>query len=197
MAGKRRRGFGRRGPERNYRKLYIIATEGAKTEPAYFGMFQSSTATVRLKLLDSRHKSSPEQVFKRAKEHITKQGLRAGDSVWLVLDRDTWPVEQLTDVFQWCQDSGFHLAVSNPCFELWLLFHFQNGSGVTTARNCKEKLLRELPNFEKGHVEIKKLSPLVPVAIEHAEQKDRPPCSDWPRSVGSTVYRLVKELRTC
>ncbi|PIE73859.1 MAG: abortive phage resistance protein [Deltaproteobacteria bacterium] len=195
MTGKRRRGFIRKKPLRDYRKLFIIATEGAETEPAYFAMFQSQSATVRVKLLDSRHKSSPKQVFARAREYIIKQGLRKGDSVWLVLDRDNWTVKQLHAVFLWCQESLFHLAVSNPCFELWLLFHFQNGSSVTSARNCREKLLRELPNFEKGHVEIKKLEPLVPIAIKHAEQKDNPPCFDWPRSIGSTVYRLVKELQ--
>lgn len=114
MAGRKRRGFARKEPVRAYRRLYIIATEGARTEPAYFNMFQSREATLRIKLLDSRNKSSPEQVFDRAKKYITRQELRQGDSVWLVLDRDSWQVEVLNTIHTWCLESRFQLAVSNP-----------------------------------------------------------------------------------
>jgi len=31
-------------------------------------------------------------------------------------------------------------------------------------------------------------------AIKRAEQKDKPLCSDWPKSTGTTVYRLVKKI---
>jgi len=55
--------------------------------------------------------------------------------------------------------------------------------------------MRYLPNFDKGHLEIQKLEPGIPDAIHRAEAKDTPPCEDWSKTNGSTVYRLVKSLR--
>ena len=48
-----RRPFKRRKPVLDYRKLFVIATEGRKTEPDYFRLFNSKEATIRLKLLPS------------------------------------------------------------------------------------------------------------------------------------------------
>lgn len=191
---RRRRRYTRGAPVREYRKLYIIATEGAATEPAYFSLFQSKDATLRIHMLGSRHKSAPLKVFKRAEQYIRKQQLRKKDKVWLVLDRDTWSKEVLDTVWHRCRELRFNFAVSNPCFEYWLLLHFEAGSGVTSADNCRKKLVRYLPNFSKGHIEIEKLKSRIQTAIEHAEQKDVPPCESWPGTNGSTVYRLVREL---
>ncbi|MCF6178109.1 MAG: hypothetical protein L3J63_01800 [Geopsychrobacter sp.] len=34
----------------------------------------------------------------------------------------------------------------------------------------------------------------VPEAVERASRRDTPPCADWPRTTGTTVYRLVQSL---
>ena len=194
MAERKRREFSRRQPVRSYRKLYVIATEGAETEPEYFRMFQSKTATILLKIIDSRHDSSPRQVLKRVEQYMAKESLKRSDAVWLVLDRDTWEEEELNEVWNGCQGNHLHLALSNPCFEYWILLHFENGSGVSSKNTCLERLIHYLPNFAKKHVEIEKLRPNIQTAITHAKQKDIPPCTDWPHGNGSTVYRLVQEL---
>lgn len=191
-----RRTFRRRPPFLPYRKLFLIATEGAKTEPIYFGIFNSPQTTIHVKLLPARkHDSSPPQVLKRAKEFVKEKGVGKKDEVWLVMDRDQWTDEQLEGVFIGCRASAFNLAVSNPQFEYWLLLHFEDGSGVSGSRDCTQRLMRYLPNFDKGHLEIQKVEPGIPDAIHHAEAKDTPPCEDWPKTNGSTVYRLVKSLR--
>jgi len=191
-----RRTFRRRPPFLPYRKLFLIATEGAKTEPIYFGIFNSPQTTIHVKLLPARkHDSSPPQVLKRAKEFVKEKGVGKKDEVWLVMDRDQWTDEQLEGVFIGCRASAFNLAVSNPQFEYWLLLHFEDGSGVSGSRDCTQRLMRYLPNFDKGHLEIQKVEPGIPNAIHRAEAKDTPPCEDWPKTNGSTVYRLVKSLR--
>lgn len=159
MAERKRRDFSRRQPVRSYRKLYVIATEGAETEPEYFRMFQGKTATILLKILDSRHNSSPRQVLKRVEQYIAKESLKSTDAVWLVLDRDLWREGELMEVWLGCQENRLHLALSNPCFEYWLLLHFENGSGILSKNTCLEKLIQHLPNFAKRHVEIEKLRP--------------------------------------
>ena len=193
---KRRRTFRRRVPFRSYRKLFLIAKEGARTEPIYFDMFNSLQATIHVKLLPAKkHDTSPPQVLKRAEEFAKEKGLRKKDEVWLVMDRDQWTDEQLTGVFLGCRAYAFNLAVSNPQFEYWLLLHFEDGSGVSGSRDCTRRLTRHLPNFKKTYLEIQKIEPGIPDAIHRAEAKDTPACKDWPRTNGSTVYRLVKKLR--
>jgi len=192
---KKRRSFKRPAPFRSYRKLFLIATEGAQTEPIYFDMFNSPEATIHVKLLPAKkHDTSPPQVMKRAEEFVKEKGFGKKDEVWLVLDRDQWTDEQLVGVCLGCRTSGFALAVSNPKFEYWLLLHFEDGSGVSGSRDCTQRLMRHLPNFDKAHLEIPKLRPGIPDAICRAEVKDTPPCEDWPRTNGSTVYRLVRKL---
>jgi len=193
---KGRRPFKRRASFLSYRKLFLIATEGARTEPFYFDMFNSPQATIHVKLLPAKkHDTSPPQVLKRAEGFVKEKGLRKKDEIWLVIDRDQWTDEQLKGVFPGCRASAFNLAVSNPQFEYWLLLHFEDGSGVSGSRDCTRKLMRHLPNFNKAYLEIQKIEPGIPDAIHRAEVKDMPPCEGWPRTNGSTVYRLVKKLR--
>ena len=193
---KKRRPFKRLKPYRSYRKIFLIATEGTRTEPIYFDMFNSRQATIHVKILSTKkHDSSPPQVLQLAEGFVKEKGLNKKDEVWLVIDRDQWTEEQLRGVLRGCQGASFNLAVSNPQFEYWLLLHFEDGSGVTRSRDCTQRLRRHLPHFEKSHLEVQKVEPGIPDAISRAEAKDNRPCEDWPRTNGSTVYRLAKRLK--
>jgi len=75
-----------------------------------------------------------------------------------------------------------------------LLLHFEDGTGITNSGQCTDRLKRHLPHFEKGHVEVDKLQPGIHDATKRARLKDTPPCADWPRTTGTTVYRLVEKL---
>jgi len=144
--------------------------------------------------LQKKHDTSPPQVMKRAEKFVREKGIGKKDEVWLVLDCDQWTDGQLVGVCLGCRTSGFALAVSNPQFEYWVLLHFENGSGISSSRDCIQRLMRYLPHFSKTHLEVEKLKSGISDAIRRAEEKDRPPCEDWPRINGSTVYRLVKKL---
>ena len=190
----KRRSFSRPKPVRRYRKLYLIATEGRKTEMLYFAMFNSQEATIHIQILPSKYKTSPPQVLNRAKKYVKQEQLKKNDEIWIVIDRDSWEREQLEEVFEGCQKFKYNLAVSNPLFEYWLLLHFENGKGIKSSKECSLRLQKFLPHFEKGRLEITKIIPRIQNAIQHAEAKDKPPCQKWPDSNGSTVYRLVKKL---
>jgi len=193
MSGKRRR-FTRGAPVRNYRKLYIIVPEGEETEPEYFRLFMREGTSFRLQILSRKKSSAPLEVFNRARQYFRQNKLRKTDSVWLILDRDAWSEETLNTVWEKCQKYDFKIGVSNPCFEYWLLLHFENGKHITTARNCRDRLKQYIPEYTKKKIGRKKLLPNIQTAINHAREKDVPPCTCWPCSNGSTVYRLVLEL---
>jgi hypothetical protein len=195
MVSKRRRRFIRPPGKRRYRKIFVVAAEGIKTEPLYFNMFNDQHTVIQIKQLRGNKKSSPKQVLKRMRLYLREAQLKDKDEAWLVVDRDEWPADHLKDLYEWSETScRYGLAVSNPKFEFWLLLHFEDGSAVNTPAQCNERLMRYLPHFEKGHVEINKLHPGIRSAIQYAKIKDTPPCRDWPRSYGTTVYRLVEKL---
>jgi len=193
MVAKRRRHFTRQTGQRSYRKLFIIATEGLKTEPQYFKLFRNQSL-IHIECLTKKYESSPRQVLERLKEHIRKKSLREEDEAWLVVDKDHWSDAQLRVLYDWTQkQNNYRLAVSNPKFEFWLLLHFEDGNSIT-AGNCTMQLQTHLPDYDKK-IDASKFPPAkINDAVSRAKLKDNPRCSDWPRNTGTTVYRLVENI---
>ncbi len=189
-----RRKFKRPIGQRRYKKLFVIASEGAKTEPQYFKMLNAIDSVIHFKCLKNKHDSSPNGVLKLMKGHIRSNSLKKTDEAWLVIDKDRWTDQQINQLYSWSEEKdSYNLALSNPKFEYWLLLHFENGSGISSSRNCSERLERYLPDYNKD-IQETKLKPKIRQATERAKAKDTPPCPDWPRRTGTTVYKLVEKL---
>jgi hypothetical protein len=181
--------------ERRYRKMFILAVEGTKTEPQYFAIFNDENSFVRVNCLRGRHDSSPLHVLARMETHLKKEGLKKSDEAWLVVDRDQWTEEQLLQLHKWSlQAANYGFALSNPKFEFWLLLHFEDGDGVSSSQICSQKLERHLPGYDKG-IDVRKITDtMIAHAIKRARQRDNPPCHNWPHTTGTTVYRLVERM---
>lgn len=189
-----RRSFKRPIGQRRYRTLFIIAVEGAKTEPQYFSIFNNNNSIVCIECLKGNGDSSPLQVLRRMENRLKEQNCRPSDQAWLVIDKDQWTDEQILQLFQWTQKSPNHgLALSNPKFEYWLLLHFEDANDITSSRDCSDRLKRHLPGYDKA-IDCRKIAGRVSDAIQRAKRKDTPPCLDWPRNTGTTVYRLVDAI---
>jgi hypothetical protein len=193
---KQRRTFQRLLGERRYRKLFIIAVEGIKTEPHYFMMFNNCSLVLRVNCLKGGHRSSPLQVLKRMKEYLRQEDLQPSDEAWLVVDKDQWTDQQVTQLHAWAQErNNYGFALSNPKFEYWLLLHFEDGDGIASPQRGSERLKHYLPAYDKG-IDIRKIArKMIDDAVRRARHRDSPPCTDWPRDLGgTTVYRLVERL---
>lgn len=159
-------------------------------------MFADDASIVRVSCLKGKHDSSPLQLLKRMTHHLEREGLKSTDEAWLVVDKDQWTSEQLTQLHQWSlQRKNYGFALSNPKFEYWLLLHFEDGAAVASSRDCSERLTRWIPEYDKG-IDSRKISQVqIENAICRAKKRDHPPCEDWPRTVGqTTVYRLVENI---
>lgn len=75
MAAQRRK-FQRPLGERRYKKLFLIAAEGIKTEPIYFALFADDTSIVWVRCLKGKHDSSPPQVLRRMTDHLERERLK-------------------------------------------------------------------------------------------------------------------------
>ena len=182
---------------RRYRKLFVIATEGAKTEPEYFRLFNSRQATVHVHILKGRHKNSPPQVLRRMDDHIKQKELKSTDEAWLVVDKDHWTDGQLKQLHTWTrQQKNYGFALSNPKFEYWLLLHFEDGDNINSSRDCDIRLKSFFPDYKRGIDRRRITSQRIKDAVRRAKLRDSPPCSDWPRTIGcTTVYRLVESIQ--
>jgi len=187
-----RRSFKRPRGEKRYKVMFLIATEGLKTEVQYFSGLKSKDNIVRIELIKGDH-SDPENVLKRLRKKLKNESLRKNDQAWLVVDKDLWKESSLEKLCAWTEESPkYHLALSNPKFEYWLLLHFENGKGVS-RENCDKRLKKHIPDYDKG-IDFNKFRPNLETAIKHAKDKDILECKKWPKGNGSTVYRLVEEI---
>ncbi len=58
------------------------------------------------------------------------------DTLWSVFDVDRWPVKNLSLVCHQARQKKYSLAISNPCFEVWLCLHL--GDLNPNDRTCKD-----------------------------------------------------------
>lgn len=175
--------------------MFVIATEGEKTEPSYFAIFKDDLV-IHVHCVKGDHKSSPKQVLRRMKQHLERNGITNTDEAWLVVDKDGWTNEQLAQLHEWAQGAqNRRFALSNPKFEYWLLLHFEDGTNIGSPRELSRRLRRHLPDYDK-RVEARRVTEdMIVQAVSRAKKRDSPPCQDWPRTPWqTTVYRLVDSI---
>ena len=126
----------------------LIVCEGRVTEKRYFEFIRH---TERIPLqLEVVPAGVPETVVRRAKELAAEAEAErdAFDAVWCVFDIDEHV--RVPAALDRALALGFRLAVSNPCFELWLLLHFQE-QGAAVHRHKAQSLCRKhMPGSEKS-----------------------------------------------
>lgn len=196
MPPKQKPRISRRKPGwRRYKKMFVLSVEGAVTEKQYFDWLEDAGSLVKVNCLNKKKGSAPQMILDEMNKHIKKEGLGKEDEAWLVTDKDQWNDSQLNELYEWTKkNSNYNFALSNPKFEYWLLLHFEDGSGVSSARECSEKLKRYLPDYNK-RINVNLFSEeMIKDAISRAKQKDSPQSIDWPRRTGTTVYRLVERI---
>ena len=195
MSPRQRRKFRRQSSERRYRKMFVLATEGSKTESQYFSIFNDQNHTVHIKFLRGGDRSAPRQVLKRMRDYLKEVDLRDSDEAWLVVDKDQWTDKQLLELSEWAGEAeNYGFALSNPKFEFWLLLHFEDGNGVNNSKTCTQRLKLHIPGYDKS-INARKISEdMITEAIERAKKRDTPACRDWPQNTGTTVYRLVENI---
>jgi len=192
----KRRQFRRPSGQRRYRRLFFVAAEGRNTEPSYFAILNDQQSTVHVKCLKGGKDSAPIYVLKRLDDYLKEERLKPTDEAWLVVDKNHWPDEQLHILYTWStKKPNYGFAVSNPKFEYWLLLHFEDGDNVADSRDCSARLRRYLPDSDKSICTRNITSSMIDDAVRRARQRDNPSCSDWPRTTGTTMYKLVQNIR--
>lgn len=176
-------------------RLLVIATEGELTEKIYFEQFGDSRVKVRI-IPSVNGRSAPQHVLQNLVEYAQTYEIGHGDELWLLVDRDRWKPASISKVAAECARKGWHFALSNPSFELWLCLHFDCDLAEGITQKELEAILRiRLGSFSKSAYDAPSLLDKIDQAVERATQLDVRPMARWPNKIGSRVYRLIKSLR--
>lgn len=149
----------RKGARPLYDRILIVC-EGEKTEPQYFNDIRREyrLPSTFIRVLHSEEGTQPRQIVDFAEEKFSET--REFDRVYAVFDRDqhlTYAdaiarAEQLNGKLRndAKQNVVFEAAVSVPCFELWLLLHFENIQAYFHRHEIQTKLRQHITHYDKG-----------------------------------------------
>jgi RloB-like protein len=189
----------KRGEPHRDATYFVIACEGAAREKAYFERLRPKTSRLRFEVIspqnieeDNVGNSSPKWVLDRVIKFVEKESINIaeGDRLWFVLDIDRWR-KAIHDIQSECKKNGWNMALSNPCFEVWLWLHIAEISNAT-SETCQE-LKAEIHQKYHYNVEVFTQPSFYEPAIERARLIDT---SDgfMPDFKTSKVYLLLEEL---
>ena len=192
---RRNRGYKKeQGRYRDARK-FILAVEGEQREVDYFQALAEDQTRIDLTVLgpDERHLSAPRYVVERITKYLEEYDLDEDDQVWLVLDTDRWSTEQLREVERTCKDHGWNLAISNPCFELWLYLHYADlpEDPPSSSKEWKKELSRRVATGYRPEEALHHLDE----AIRRAEALETDPNNAVPPPLQTTLYRIGKAIK--
>ncbi|NVN42536.1 RloB domain-containing protein [Asaia siamensis] len=176
--------------------LVVVATEGAITEGIYFSLFESTRVQVKV-VPTSGGKSSPDHVYDRLKQYQRDYELGDGDELWLAIDKDRWTHRSLSTIASRCHRESIGLALSNPCFEIWLAMHFPSSETfpeIMTSKEAEALLKGRFPGYSKSKFDVHQLSVGKENAITVARSLDAGSRARWPNKTGSRMYKLVESI---
>jgi RloB-like protein len=198
------RSIKRRASQSPPRRRILIVCEGEKTERGYFEAFQRDARNPRVSVEIANQTGEPLHVVRSAiklKEQDEQRARRerdenlAWDEVWGVFDVDEHP--RLGDAKVLAKKNGVRLAISNPCFELWALLHFQDQRAFIDRRRLIDQIKRHLPGYDKG-LDYAKLRPGYEDARERARvlSREATRAADPDRNPTTGVPALTESIRT-
>jgi len=156
----------RRKPQRNSYAKILIVCEGEKTEPNYFqgakDHYALNSANVEI---CGDCGSDPVSIIKYGKQRYREErdAGDAFDKVFCVFDRDSHPnYNQAVDMIRRATPKDTYVAINSvPCFEYWLLLHFNYTTHPYIGQDhnsvCNQVLaeLRHfMPDYAKGRVDV-------------------------------------------
>jgi hypothetical protein len=193
----------RRGSTRDPLPLILVVCEGRVSEPEYLVAFRiahgANTVRVRVESPGGDPKALVERAV-RLRDEADREARRARDrnlrydEVWCVFDVDQH--QRLDDARTEAGRSRIHLAVSEPCFELWLLLHFVDQTAHLSPGQARDQLRKHLPSYDK-HVSFADVSGGYGKAVRRAEALDarHAAAGSSGHNPSTGVYRLTERIR--
>lgn len=146
----------RRGPSYEPKLVLYVFCEGEKTEPKYLKAFSAAWGNKLVKTIPFEAAGVPLTLIRAAcdkkRELETRARKKGSDSfdenfqVWGVFDVDAHP--NMEEAKQLAKAHQLHVAISNPCFDLWGLLHFRQHDGYIHRHDVQRALQQVMPKYD-------------------------------------------------
>ena len=204
LISRKKRPLGRSELQERDDCIFLVASEDRYAVEQYFNGLKFRRVHVVTLPTGADNKSAPVHVVSRLKAEVEKYDLHKDDQLWFALDTDdrvegrhmkSW-IKALREAKQ----MNAQPAISNPCFEVWLLLHIAEDLSVLPVepkgQDAEQTLKKTLPNgYNKTNIPVDVFTrELAELATLRAEKIDPNPNEPWPKSAGTHFYRLMKAI---
>jgi hypothetical protein len=193
MGNRRREGRTTRWPTTSRRLVtrLLIVCGGRQTEKQYFDGLLGSERNAAVSVKIKPRAKSPTEVVRYA-QALRRDNRDDFDEVWCVLDVDEF--QDVAAAVALARRSGIKMAISNPCFELWLLLHISAHNAAISTRDVQRLLRKQLPSYDKSDLSFADFAAGVRDACERGRLLD--PTGDAHDVNPSTgVWRVAAKIQ--
>lgn len=171
---------------REQRWTVLILSNGERSEVDYFNGIRSARLASPGKVMIVKFRNgSPTDTVRSAAE---LRDYSEYDEAWAVCDVDTFDVGLAIEL---SSTTGVRLALSQPCFEVWLILHkSDNCPGFNNADQASRALRKHLPNWNKSALDFKQFIGNILTAVERARKLGEPPEAN----PSTAVWKLIVSL---
>lgn len=176
----------RRAPVREERTQVLIVCGGVATEPAYFRGLKKDRRNPAVRVVVEAKGVDPASLIRFAAQ---KRDMLGCDEVWCVVDVDEFDVATAVAI---ARKMDVQLAISNPCFEYWLLLHFELCTApLTRYDDARRKLVKHVPRYAKSGLCFTDFAAGVDAAIDRARTRCEVVGTEHTHNPSTGVWALV------
>lgn len=185
-------------------KIVIIGAEGKNvTEKNYFKKFSSRNLRV---IMATGNATDPFRMVKNIITAMQNEGIDAKLEdvfAYCVFDTDTdrQKDKQIEKAVNLAGKFGIEIITSNPCFEDWLLCHFEQTHAILDNKDVIRKLKKYISNYDKNIDVYPKVQDLTDIAIKNAKSQCQYQLS-LKRKIHSVdanpsteVYKIIEKIK--
>lgn len=175
----------RRVNVRDEGRSVLIVTNGERTEIDYFNGLKEEPWVTATKVIVKFASGDPAAAVLRA---AIIRDQNDYDEAWAVCDLDRYDVTSaMTDA----KARQVELAISVPCFEVWLILHVSDKcSGFNDCEQAGRYLTVQLPSWDKANLKFPDFRSGVFDAVARAKRLGDPPEAN----PSSAVWRVAESL---
>ncbi|MCX4747826.1 RloB family protein [Kitasatospora sp. NBC_01287] len=176
---------------RVFRSRLLVFCASKKTEKQYLQELKSETKNMTVSIKVVAEPGDPLSVVRAARKYW-KANVDDFDACWVVTDVDDF---DLTAARQEARQAGIGLAVSDPCFEYWLLLHFRSHDSHLSSYKSVERLLaKHVPGYDKSDLDFSPFKGGVADAVERARKRWDECEGLADRNPSTRMHEIVSEM---
>lgn len=169
-----------------------ILVYGGLAESAYLSGLYSWAGNPAVTVRPAPEPVAPDQLIALAEEYRIRHADEV-DQVWCVLDAED---VDLAAVRARALEADIELAVSNPCFEAWLLMHHLERAAGPMTRDGAIRLLRQyLPDYDRMRLDFADFQKSLGMAVDAARSLDTGAMTNPSSGMWRLVTRVAGQKR--